>query len=87
MTAQLHPLPGRQVAVQILLRLFDFDFEILDHVIYIHFALVGNLLCLYKLFLEFFQRLFAEIAPEAAPRPGPARTWWQRLLKFLGLQS
>ena len=36
---------------------------------------------------QFFQRLFAEIAPEAAPRPGPARTWWQRLLKFLGLQS
>ncbi|MGA8156644.1 MAG: molybdopterin cofactor-binding domain-containing protein [Rhodoplanes sp.] len=35
---------------------------------------------------QFFQRLFAEIAPEAAPRPGKLRAWWQRLLKLLGLQ-
>ncbi|MFZ1884614.1 MAG: molybdopterin cofactor-binding domain-containing protein [Rhodoplanes sp.] len=36
---------------------------------------------------QFFQRFFAEIAPEAAPRPGKLRAWWQRLLKLLGLQS
>jgi 2-furoyl-CoA dehydrogenase large subunit len=36
---------------------------------------------------QFFQRLFAAIAPEAAPRPGKLRAWWQRLLKLLGLQS
>ena len=36
---------------------------------------------------QFFQRLFTEMAPEAAPRPGTARAWWRRLLKFLGLQS
>lgn len=36
---------------------------------------------------QFFQRLFAEMAPEAAPRPGTARAWWRRLLQFLGLQS
>jgi 2-furoyl-CoA dehydrogenase large subunit len=35
---------------------------------------------------QFFQRFFAEIAPEAAPRPGKLRAWWQRLLKLLGLQ-
>jgi 2-furoyl-CoA dehydrogenase large subunit len=36
---------------------------------------------------QFFQRFFAEIAPEAAPRPGKLRACWQRLLKLLGLQS